>query len=384
MKKVMVLQHQNKMVYSKEFLQLRVPSEISVLFYVIILLLVVVICIVFFGKIDDVIKVNGIIRTQENVSSVKNVISGKIIEKNYKPGQKVEKGTFLYKIDPAIYDSQRENLVAEQNNLIERLSGLEELFISYNQNKNLVDKKNVVAYTRFESFKTNLEKLIIQTNISYETLKNEENLPVSLRNQKTITQYKMNYDYNQKTVESYKADFLKTINQEKNDLELLLVKNQQEIQKLDSQYEFLKVYAPVEGYVQEISSLNLGDYLESGAKVINIIPNDEKNFRVEMQISPKDMGKIKSGLKVKYRISAFPFFEYKGAEGVITAVDPDIRTGNNGQLYYIAYADIDRVQFENRKGEVFPIRAGLETSSRIVLETEPIITFFLRKIDFLY
>ena len=372
------------MVYSKEFLQLRVPSEISVLFYVIILLLVVVICIVFFGKIDDVIKVNGIIRTQENVSSVKNVISGKIIEKNYKPGQKVEKGTFLYKIDPTIYDSQRENLVAEQNNLIERLSGLEELFISYNQNKNLVDKKNVVAYTRFESFKTNLEKLIIQTNISYETLKNEENLPVSLRNQKTITQYKMNYDYNQKTVESYKADFLKTINQEKNDLELLLVKNQQEIQKLDSQYEFLKVYAPVEGYVQEISSLNLGDYLESGAKVINIIPNDEKNFRVEMQISPKDMGKIKSGLRVKYRISAFPFFEYKGAEGLITAVDPDIRTGNNGQLYYIAYADIDRVQFENRKGEVFPIRAGLETSSRIVLETEPIITFFLRKIDFLY
>jgi hypothetical protein len=140
---------------------------------------------------------------------------------NYKPGQKVEKGTFLYKIDPAIYDSQRENLVAEQNNLIERLSGLEELFISYNQNKNLVDKKNVVAYTRFESFKTNLEKLIIQTNISYETLKNEENLPVSLRNQKTITQYKMNYDYNQKTVESYKADFLKTINQEKNDLEFI-------------------------------------------------------------------------------------------------------------------------------------------------------------------
>lgn len=384
MKKVMVLHHQNMMVYSKEFLQLKIPSEIRFLLYSIILLFITAIGILLFGKIDDVIKVNGIIRTEENVSSVKNVISGKIIEINYKPGQKVLKGSFLYKIDPAIYDSQRENLVLEKENLEERLQGIDELFLSYNKNKNVINKSNVVAYTRFESYKANVEKLIIQKNISYEALKNEQNLPVSLRNQKTIKQRKMEYDYNQKNLESYEADFIKSINQEKDELELSLFKNCQEIQKLDSQYEFLKVYAPVDGYVQEISSLNLGDYLESGKSVLNIIPNDEKNFRVEMQISSKDMGKIKEGLKVKYRLSAFPFFEYKGAEGTITAVDPDIRTGDNGMLYYIVYADIDRVVFENRHGDSFPIRAGLETNSRIVLETETIIFYILRKIDFLY
>ena len=384
MKKVMVLHHQNMMVYSKEFLQLKIPSEIRFLLYSIILLFITAIGILLFGKIDDVIKVNGIIRTEENVSSVKNVISGKIIEINYKPGQKVLKGSFLYKIDPAIYDSQRENLVLEKENLEERLQGIDELFLSYNKNKNVINKSNVVAYTRFESYKANVEKLIIQKNISYEALKNEQNLPVRLRNQKTIKQRKMEYDYNQKNLESYEADFIKSINQEKDELELSLFKNCQEIQKLDSQYEFLKVYAPVDGYVQEVSSLNLGDYLEAGKNVLNIIPNDEKNFRVEMQISPKDMGKIKEGLKVKYRLSAFPFFEYKGAEGTITAVDPDIRSGDSGMLYYIVYADIDRVIFENRHGDSFPIRAGLETNSRIVLETETIIFYILRKIDFLY
>lgn len=372
------------MVYSKEFLQLREPTEIKTLLYTIVFLLAVIIYIVIFGKIDDVIKVNGIVRTQENVSSVKNVISGKIIEINYKPGQKVSKGAFLYKIDSSIYDSQRENLLVEKNDLEERLQGIEQLLLSYEKNENFVDISNSVAYTRFESYKTNLEKLIIQKNISYEALCDEENLPSSMKNQKAVKQRQFEYEYNAKTVESFKADFVKGLNQEKSELELLLSKNHQEIQKVDSQYEFLEVFAPVEGYVQEISSLNLGDYLESGAKVINIIPNDEKNFRVEMQISPKDMGKIKTGLKVKYRISAFPFFEYRGAEGVITAVDPDIRSGNNGQLFYIAYADIDRVIFENRKGESFPIKAGLETNSRIVLETEPIISFILRKMDFWY
>ena len=88
------------MAYSKEFLQLKVPSENRILLYSILLLIISVVILLFVGKIDDVIKVSGIIRTEENVSFVKNVISGKIVEKNFKPGQKVLKGDFLYKIDP--------------------------------------------------------------------------------------------------------------------------------------------------------------------------------------------------------------------------------------------------------------------------------------------
>ena len=384
MKKVMVLQHQDTMVYSKEFLQLKIPPEIRVLLYTVIALFIIALLFLFFGKIDDVVKVHGIVRTKGNVSSVKNVISGKIIEKNYKPGQKVFKGDFLYKIDPAIYGSQRENLVYEKNNLEERLKGLEDLALSYTKSKNLIDKTNEVAFTRFESYQTNVEKLLIQKKISHQNFLDEQSLPVGLRNLKNIKQRKLEYEYNSKNFETYKADFIKSINQEKDELTLTVSKTVQELQKLDSQYEFLKVYAPVEGFVQELSSLNLGDYLESGANVLNVIPNDEKNFRVEMQISPKDMGKIKPGLKVKYRLSAFPFFEYKGAEGTITAVDPDIRSGNNGMLYYIVYADLDRTIFKNRHGDSFPVRSGLETDARIVLETENIIYYILRKIDFVY
>lgn len=384
MKKLLVVHHQNTMVYSKEFLQLKIPAEVRGLLYTIVLIVFSSFGLLFFGKIDDVIKVNGIVRTKENVSSVKNVISGKIIEKVYKPGNQVHKGDFLYRIDPSIYDSQRENLTSEKNNLEERLHGLEELALSFMKNENIVDKSNEIAFTRFESYKTNAEKLLIQKQISYQNLLDEQNLPKSMRNLKNIKKQKMEYEYNSKNLESYKADFISNINKEKDEVSLALSKTVQEIQKLDSQYEFLKIYAPVDGFVQEVSSLNIGDYLESGANVLNIIPNDEKNFRVEMQISPKDMGKIKAGLKVKYRLSAFPFFEYKGAEGTITAVDPDIRTGSNGMLYYMVYADLDRVVFKNRHGDSFPVRSGLETDARIVLETENIIYYVLRKIDFVY
>ena len=94
--------------------------------------------------------------------------------------------------------------------------------------------------------------------------------------------------------------------------------------------------------------------------VINVVPSHDKNFRVEMAVGPKDIGEIVPGMAVKYRISAFPFFEYKGAQGIITSIDPNIRQNSDGRLFYQVYADIDRISFMNKKGEEYPIRAGLE------------------------
>lgn len=184
-------------------------------------------------------------------------------------------------------------------------------------------------------------------------------------------------------ISCYKADFIATLIDELNSKKIQLYECEQSIKRLDNEYMFLEVKSPMDGYVQELSSLNIGDYLESNATVLNIVPNDNQNFRVEIQILAKDIGKIDLGQKVKYRLRAFPFYEYDGAEGTISAIAPDIRTSDNGELFYSAYADINRIQFSNRHGDSFPIKAGLETDIRIVLKRKNIIYFILQKMDFL-
>lgn len=160
MKKVLVLQHQNDMVLSKEFFLLEVPKESVVLFYAIVMIVLIVLGVIIFGKVDDVVKVGGIVRTLENVSCVNNVIGGKIIELNYNPGSHVNKGDFLYRLDPSVYNAQHDNLVSENENLEVRLKGSDMLISSYRQGKNLVDKENFVAYTKFESFLQTKEELL--------------------------------------------------------------------------------------------------------------------------------------------------------------------------------------------------------------------------------
>lgn len=386
MKKVIILRHQNEMKLSRDFFQMEIPKELSRTVYLIVSVCFLIVLLMIFGQIDDVIKTQGVVRTKENVSFVQNVIAGKIVELNYEPGQKVFKDDVLYKIDSSTYEAQRNMLQFEIQDLQFKISGLKCLIDSFYSDKNLCDRNNnILAFSQFDAYLKEKEVLEIQKNIAEKEFNFENQKPQTIRNAYEVGMKLQSLNLAEANFHSFKTRFIANIILELNDKTNLLYEKQQNLTKLDNQYIFLEIKAPMSGYVQEISSLNVGDYLESNSKVLNIIPNDNENFRVEIRIAPKDMGKIIIGQKVKYRLSAFPYFEYKGAEGFITSIDPDIRAlEENGGIYYSVYADIDRVNFSNRQGDSFPIRAGLETDVRIVLERKPIIYFILKKLDFLY
>ena len=384
MKKIIILKHQNEMKYSREFFQMELPKELSFIVYVIVSICLIIFSVIVFGRIDDVIKTNGHVRTKDNVSSVNNVIAGKIVELNYKPGEKINKNDVLYKIDSSTYDAQRNMLVYEKEDLEKKIKGLESLVNSYNSNENLCDENDSLSYSRFEAYLRNKAVLEIKTEIAEREYQFENTKPSTIRNSYEVENKLQTYKLALADLNSFKSNFIANLNSEMNEKLISYFECQQNISKLDNQNIFLEVKAPMDGYVQEIASLNVGDYLEANSRVLNIVPNDNENFRVEIRIMPKDMGKIMIGQKVKYRLSAFPYFEYKGAEGVITSIDPDIRSdAEANRMYYSVYADIDRIAFSNRHGESFPIRAGLETDVRIVMERKSILYFILKKLDFI-
>lgn len=383
MKNQVILKHHNHLKSSREFFLMKVPEELDVFFYSIIFFVVIALMIVIFGKIDDVVKVRGIVRTKENVSSVKNVIAGKITEMSYEPGQKVCKGDELFKIDSTIFEAQKENLLAVKKDLINKIEVVELLIQSFELEKNVIPHEEILAFTRFDSYLKSLNELKMNALIAQKLYQDEMENPKAMQSKKNMEMREIEFRLAETSVEKIRADFIRDLYLEKNQLDLEILKTEKELTALENQYDFLVVRAPVDGFVQEVSSLNVGDYLSGNSVVLNIVPNDLKNFRVEIQIPPKDIGKIKVGLKVKYRLSAFPFFEYKGAEGVVTSIDPDIRGTESGNLFYSVYADIDRIEFENNRGEKFSIKAGLETDTRIVLETRNILYFVLKRMDFL-
>ena len=387
--KQLVLEHKNMMYYSRELVHLCVPKEITVMFYTIVSLVVCLIVLLLTVKINDVVKVSGIVRTETNNSNVNNIIAGQIETIFYKPGQFVEKGNILFSLKKDVYQTVMNDLENEIVDSKSELDCVNTLINCSNCSENVDDFISSISvadgfvYSQLEEyFKTvdYMKKQIAIYDFHYQNVKNQPDL---LFNKNEVEKAFLELKLSQQELERYKANFLAENIQKQKTLELKLAKLEQELIRTKEQYSFLDISAPISGFVQEVSSLNVGDYVVENQNVLVIVPDDTKSFKVELEVPTKNIGEITSGMEVKYRLSAFPFFEYRGAEGFIEAIDSDVRQGNDGQLFYRVCSDIDKVSFKNKKGIEYPLRAGIEVSARIVLEKISVIHFILRKMDFI-
>ena len=71
----------------------------QIIIYTVFILLVAICVSLFTIRIDEVVKVQGIVKTQTNISTVKNIVSGKVLNINYFSGKIVKKNDLLFKID---------------------------------------------------------------------------------------------------------------------------------------------------------------------------------------------------------------------------------------------------------------------------------------------
>lgn len=385
--KMLVLEHGNKMFYSREIIQLHIPKEINLMFYTILALMFCIVFLVLFCQINDVIKVGGCVRTETNNSTVRNVIAGKIDALYYKPEQFVEKGDLLYSINPEIQKTVEQELRLRLQDCEEQLKCMDVLLESLSEKAGIFETRNEflsdeLVKSKLDEYLGNLAYFEKQLEILEYRLFKEKNQPETFYSKQKVDEATMNYELCLAELKRYKAGFWADIIQKKKSYELQRDEILQELARSLEQVEFLDVRAPVSGFVQEVALLNKGDYVSAEQTVLVIVPDDSKNFRVEMSIPTKDIGEIVPGMTVKYRLSAFPFFEYKGAEGKILSIDSDIRESAGGNVYYRVYSDIDKTIFSSRRGNSYSVKAGIEVDARIVKERISVLHFILRKLDF--
>ena len=382
--KLSVIEHGNMMYYSRELVQIAVPKEINLIFFTITSLVICIILLLTVVKINDGVRVNGIIRTEKNNSTVKNVLAGEIEAIYFENEQYVEKGEVLYSLKKEFSKTVMSELENEILNVKEELYCVQVLLDGYSEERNVISaEENLFVYSKLKEYLETIDYLKKEISILKYKYQKEKNRPKALYNQSAVDEAFLNYELSSQELEKYKSAFLAELTQKKKNYELLLEKLEQELLRAKEEYTFLDVYSPISGFVQEVSSLNVGDYLFANQEVVVIVPDDAKNFRVELSVPTKDIGEITTGLKVKYRLSAFPFFEYKGAEGEINSIDSDVRRSSGNQLCYRVYSDIERTSFKSNKGIEYPLRAGIEVNARIVLEKKSVMHFILQKLDFM-
>lgn len=154
------------------------------------------------------------------------------------------------------------------------------------------------------------------------------------------------------------------------------------IKKIEYQIDTAIVKAAKSGVINSNIELVEGDILTSGTEVLTIIPEKSSEFKVNIYVSNRDIGKLTEGMKAKFNVYALPNSEYGYLTGTVTKISKDIKVDSeNGSGYYLVEAKVDGKELYNEKGEVGKLKTGMTCQAQMITESKRILTFVLEKIE---
>lgn len=375
---------ENRLCESSEIISRKEPVFLHGIIWIISVIVVTVIMVVCLARIDDVVRAGGVVRPVVNVSQVKNAVSGEIKDINFQTGEFVEAGTELLSLKPDSYEAEKNSLMAQLEKVEQNLFGLDCMCRSFTSGLDyLVDGEKCIeaVKARYNYFCTESDVLKANVFQKYEVFDVETNLPEYskiLQNEKNAR-----YEYERAVLalKEYRDGFYYDLLQEIQNLEVQRENLVQQLKQIDVVLGNLVIKAPLSGFVHEISSLNTGDYIFADQGILNIVPSEKDNLKIELNVPADEIGKIKKGQRVKLRFPAYPYYEYNGLEGTVSALQPDSQLSQSGTLYYVIYVSVPEIALKNHRDEVFKIKPGMEVDARIVLDKDTLLHFLARKLD---
>ncbi|NLC92328.1 MAG: hypothetical protein GX677_02505 [Treponema sp.] len=171
-------------MYLKTFSDMKKTSvffmlkPVSAIYFFIITILFMILTLfiwAIFAPMDEIVKASVIIRPNEVISSVKCVINGELIQKNYINNEIVKKGDLLLILDTTFYQKELEVNEKELNKTNDDIYTNEELLRTIRTNK-LVNYNSSDTYMNCSSYlieKETYEKKITEKENQVEREKNK-------------------------------------------------------------------------------------------------------------------------------------------------------------------------------------------------------------------
>lgn len=156
----------SEITYSREMYEAKPRPFVSAFIYIFLIIIIVTIGFTAIGNIDIVTKANGVVRPNQQVSTVKSSIVGEVTEVNYENGQLVNKGDVLLALDYSAQNISKELIQTKLSEKRNALQMLEKYKKSINQDENLFNKDVEESYyNKFEKYRLN--KRINNNDIKY-------------------------------------------------------------------------------------------------------------------------------------------------------------------------------------------------------------------------
>lgn len=313
----------------------------------------------FIFKIDEVVSVNGQLKSVGGTVEVKTPAGGRVAKVLFKDGELVEKGQLLM-----IFDTRE---AMEEKVSMTDLISLEEKEL--NSRLETIDSQKIVIEGRLEVFKQKLEtKSSIVAELGklvdvggFQQLKYLEQKDELLELRKKISEVREQQGQLKLQSDQTRLEAQKNINQMKSRLKTA-----------ELQLQYQNVLAPTTGIVFDPKASQEG-VLESGERILSIVP--QGNLFAEVFVPNTDIGFVQSGQMAKIRVDAFPFTRYGELVGKVTQIAADSLPPDSSNSFYRfpLKMSLNR-SFLESKGAKIPLQAGMSITANLKLREKRVIS----------
>jgi HlyD family type I secretion membrane fusion protein len=153
---------------------------------------------------------------------------------------------------------------------------------------------------------------------------------------------------------------------------------QETLVRLKARFTRQDVRAPVTGTVQELMVVNVGQVVQPGAVLMQVVPEDAV-LECEVRINTRDIAYVHEGQPVDVRVSAYDFSRYGTAKGELHRISATSVVDAQGQPYFKGWVSLKSPYVGDVPGR-YPIRPGMGVEAEILTGEKSLIAYLIKPV----
>lgn len=145
---------------------------------------------------------------------------------------------------------------------------------------------------------------------------------------------------------------------------------------LADRVKLAEVRAPVRGTVKTLFNNTVGGVVQPGKDIIEIVPKDD-TLLLEVRILPRDIGFLHPDQKAEVKFTAYDFAIYGGLEGKVEQIGADTVTDEKGNSYYVVRVRTDRSTVGDKN---LPIIPGMVAEVHVLTGKRTVLQYLLKPV----
>ena len=319
----------------------------------------------------------GIIRSQTENAKIVSVVGGRVITNHLqRNNQQIKQGDTLLVVTSEQLDTQKSLQNSQSSDYSAQLQDLHKLTRGqygglqtgqYQRELSAMQEKIAQVQTQLSLAKKDYDR----ANLLY----NQGVIPKS-----EYDKFYHTYQGLQSQVSGIREQQLAQWQAQKRDVERQIRSLGAEVQRINQEQKNYIITAPISGRLVNFSGIQKGNFMIQGQNIGEISP--EESLVAECLVSPKDIGFIKVGQKVKFQVDTYNYNQWGLLEGKVKEIDQNITVNQQtGDAYFRVLCTMDKNYLQLKNGYKGKIGKGMTLTARFYLLDRTLWQLLFDRVD---